>query len=126
MDSGFGIFLLLGLGFAVILLIGNIRLWRTMGLPGWSVIVPVWGTYVAFEKLGVPPLLALLDLVPYVGLILRMYLSAKIADAFGKPQGFIVFAALCSIFALAYLGFTEETFHTIDDPESPSQGFLND
>jgi hypothetical protein len=112
------------LGILVGLFYGNVKLYHTMGLPRMAVFIPVWGPYVAFEVLGINPLVALIDLVPYINILLRAFLSAKIAEAFGKNGSFIIFSAIFGSIALAYLGYTEDTFYPPGDPESPSQDLL--
>lgn len=114
---------------ALLLIVADWIIFTKMGLPGWKSIIPLYGTYVALEKIwsvkiGFPIYIAgtllscfstyvlssnVSDYVGYIGLIftllfLFMY-SFYLARAFNKSAGFAIGLILLPVIFYPILAF---------------------
>lgn len=70
---------------AVISLVATIKVYKKLGLPGWGVIVPIYGQWILLKAVDLPGWLSILPVANGIALIVANY---KLAGKFGKGSGF--------------------------------------
>lgn len=70
---------------AVISLVATIKVYKKLGLPGWGVIVPIYGQWILLKAVDLPGWLSILPVANGIALIVANY---KLAGKFGKSAGF--------------------------------------
>ena len=69
---------------AVIILISYWKIFEKAGRQGWEGIIPFYNSWVMAEIVGKPGWLGLLTFIPYLGMIVAIYLIYLLAKSFGK------------------------------------------
>lgn len=85
-----GVYSVIGLIFAVIMIVANWKIFTKAGKPGWAAIVPFYNLYTMFEIAGMNGWMFLLLLIPIVNIVMAVMLYLNLAKAFGKSGGFAV------------------------------------
>lgn len=70
---------------AVISLVATIKVYKKLGLPGWGVIVPIYGQWILLKAVDLPGWLSILPVANGIALIVANY---RLAGKFGKSAGF--------------------------------------
>lgn len=83
-----GGFLLGGLAFAVIVIIGLWKLFEKAGEPGWAAIIPIFNVIVLLKIAGRPVWWVVLYFIPIVNIVAAIIVSIDIAKAFGQSAMF--------------------------------------
>lgn len=83
-----GVYLVVWLVVAVLLIVAMWKIFTKAGEPGWAAIVPFYNTYVLFKISFGNGWLFLLLLVPVVNFVIEIMLIFKLAKAFGQGVGF--------------------------------------
>lgn len=113
------IWLLLWLGVLVVVIAAYWRIFTKAGKPGWASIVPFYNTFVLIEIAGKPTWWFLLLLLPFVNIVVWLFLAIEIAKAFGKDEVFGVVALwLFTPVGAAILGFGDASYHGTPAPEA--------
>jgi hypothetical protein len=101
-----GVFGLVMLAFAVIVIIGGWKMFEKAGQPGWGIIVPFYNAYLLLKIAGRPGWWLLLFLIPLVNLVISVIVAIDIAKSFGQSAvwGVVLLWLLCGIGYLI-LGF---------------------
>lgn len=97
MDSGLGE-MLAGLGImlvfiGIVLFVCIGAMWKVMvkaGKPGWAAIVPIYNMMVLAEIGGKPNWWGLLTIIPFVGWIFAIIITADVAKSFGQGIGMTI------------------------------------
>jgi hypothetical protein len=91
-----------------IIIIG-IALWRILskaGLPGWSILIPIYGPIMVLKACGKPWWWLFILAIPFIGwIILPVIPSIGLAKKFGKDTGFGILIWLLPVIGLPILGF---------------------
>lgn len=70
---------------AVISLVAAIKIYKKLGLPGWGVIVPIYGQWILLKAVDLPGWLSILPVANGIAIIVANY---RLAGKFGKSAGF--------------------------------------
>jgi uncharacterized membrane protein YoaK (UPF0700 family) len=118
----FGIYMLVVLAVALLVIIG---LWKTFskaGKPGWAAIIPIYNIIVMLEIAGRPIWWILLYLVPLVNLVVYVVISVDIAKKFGKSAAFGIIALwLFAPIGFLLLGFGKATYQAGSASVTPAE-----
>jgi len=109
---GEGVALIVGLGGALLGLVGGlvvlIAMWKIFskaGKPGWAVLIPIYNLYVLLEIVGRPIWWLIMFLIPLVNVIFIFILWFDLAKAFGKGAGFALGLIFLNPIFILILGF---------------------
>ena len=95
-------------------------MWKTFekaGKPGWSGIIPIYNLIVWLEIINRPLWwIAVVLLVPCVGLVFFVIMAIDMAKSFGKGAGFGVGLALLGFIFFPILGFGSATYRRLSRP----------
>jgi uncharacterized membrane protein len=116
-----GVFQLVWLAVAVVVIIGLWKVFEKAGKPGWAAIVPFYNGWVLAEIAGKPGwwgLVPIGGIIPVlgiiagiVGLVLYVIIALEIAKAFGKDTVFaVVGLILFSFVGFPILGFGDAKY----------------
>lgn len=70
---------------AIISLVATIKVYKKLGLPGWGVIVPIYGQWILLKAVDLPGWLSILPVANGIAIIVANY---RLAGKFGKSAGF--------------------------------------
>jgi len=85
-----GVYSVVGLILAVIMIVANWKIFTKAGKPGWASIIPFYNMYVMFEIAGMSGWMFLLLLIPIVNIVMAVMLYINLAKAFGQSGAFAV------------------------------------
>lgn len=112
-----GVFLLVWLVVAVVVIAGMWKIFEKAGKPGWAAIVPIYNSWVLAEICGKPGwwgLFPILSVIPFLGyiavIIISIYFAILLAQAFGKEPVWAVLLVLLPIVAYPMLGFGDAKY----------------
>lgn len=91
------IWIIICLALAVVSIAGTWKAFEKAGQPGWACIIPIYNIYIMLKIGGKPGWWLLLFLVPFVNVVIGIWLTNMISKSFGKDEGFTV--------GLLFLGF---------------------
>lgn len=80
-------------------------LFKKAGIAGWLGIIPIVNLYFLLKIAGKPGWLVIGMFIPFVSLIVWIYISLAVAKAFGKGIGFGIGLALLGIVFFPILAF---------------------
>ncbi len=106
-------FLVLGvviLGIFVLMIISLWKIFEKAGLAGWKSIIPFYNTYCLVVIAKLPWWYFLLALIPYLGLLVIIYVYYKISLAFGKSGFYAVGLMLLPIIFFPMLAFGDAQY----------------
>ena len=106
------------MGFAIVIYIAIIVLmiasqwviYQKAKKPGWACIVPIYNVIVLLEIVGKPWWWLLLMLIPFVNIVLGIWVINLLAKSFGKTEGFTVGLILLSIVFYPILAFGDAKY----------------
>lgn len=75
----------ISIALAIVNLIAAIKIYKKLGLPGWGVIVPIYGQWILLKAVDLPGWLSILPVANGIALIVANY---RLAGKFGKGSGF--------------------------------------
>jgi hypothetical protein len=105
-----GMFGIVWLIVALVVIIGLWKVFTKAGQPGWAAIIPILNLYILCKVAGRPGWWLILMLIPIVNFIIWIILSLDLAKNFGKGAGFGVGIALLSFIFLPVLGFSDAQY----------------
>lgn len=96
----------LGLAWAVLMIVALWRVFSKAGEHGWAAIIPFYDVYVTFRVAGFNPWLFLLMFIPIVNVVMALIVMYRIGINFGKSPLWSIFL-LCILqpIGLLILGF---------------------
>lgn len=100
-----GIYAILVLVIAVIMIVANWKIYTKAGKPGWASIVPFYNMYVMYEIAGMNGWMFLLTFIPIVNIVIQIMLYLNLAKKFGKSTGFAIGLILLNPIFLLLLAF---------------------
>lgn len=101
----FLVFLVIWLGVMLVMIASMWKVFTKAGEPGWAAIVPVYNLIILVKILDKPIWYALLCFIPFIGVIVGIYLITELAKKFGQSMGFAIGLILLPIIFFPILGF---------------------
>ena len=89
--------MVIGLGFAIVMIASMWKVFVKAGQPGWAAIVPIYNLIVLLKIAGKPAWWLALFLIPLANFIVIILVTIDLAKSFGKSAGFGL--------GLVFLGF---------------------
>lgn len=99
--------------YVAIIILAIAGMWKTYekaGQPGWACLVPIYGVIILLRIVGKPWWWILLLLVPFVNLIIYVWVSNLLSKSFGKSEGFTVGLVLLGFIFFPILGFGDAKY----------------
>jgi hypothetical protein len=120
--ASFGVVSLIIIIFAIVI---YWKVFEKANRPGWAAIIPIYNTIVTLQVAGLSPWLVLVllaSIIPVVGtivlLIFNIYVSIKLAQAFGKSALFGIGIAFLPIIFVAILAFGDAKYQLGNNEQS--------
>ena len=111
MEEGIGIVgILIYLVILVVLIAAQWKIFVKAGKPGWACIIPIYNIIVLLEIVGKPWWWLLLMLIPFVNIVLAIWMTNLLSKSFGKNEGFTVGLILLGIIFYPILGFGDAQY----------------
>jgi hypothetical protein len=82
--AAFGFMAVIYLLIFLVILVSLWKIFEKAGKPGWAAIIPIYNIIVWLEILGKPIWWIVLLFIPFVNLLVALYLQHLTAKAFGK------------------------------------------
>ena len=79
-------------------------------IPGWKTLIPVYNSILVLRLAGKPDWWVVLLFIPFVDIVLGIYLSIRISECFGKGILFGVGLALLPFIFYPILGFGDAEY----------------
>jgi len=105
-----GVFFIVVLAVAVLVIASMWKVFTKAGQPGWAVIVPIYNMVVLLKIAGKPIWWLILLLVPFVNIVIHFIVHVSLARSFGKGTGFGVGLALVGFIFFPILGFGDARY----------------
>ena len=105
-----GLFSLLMIAFAVVVVASIWKVFTKAGKPGWAAIVPIYNIVVLLEITGKPLWWIILLFVPFVNFVIVLLVYISLAKCFGKGAGFALGLILLSFIFFPILGFGDAKY----------------
>lgn len=113
------IMVIIWLAIAVLLIASMWKMFTKAGEKGWASIIPFYNAYVEFRIAGLNPWLFLLLLIPFVNVIVSIWVSIKLGTQFGKSIVWSIFLLILFPFiGYPMLGFGSATYQPVAAPGS--------
>jgi hypothetical protein len=91
------------------------RVFRKAGQPGWAAIIPIYNLVVLCRVAGMSGWFVILLLVPFVNIIVAVFVALGVARNFRKSGAFAIVALwLFSLIGYTVLAFDTSEYHPID------------
>src|SRR4051812_39144771 len=74
----------------IIVIVGQWKAFEKAGQPGWACIIPIYNMYIMLKIAGKPTWWLLLFLVPFVNIVIAIWVTNMISKSFGKDEGFTI------------------------------------
>ena len=120
---GGGLFFLLMMAFAVVMIASMWKVFVKAGKPGWAAIVPIYNIIVLLEIVGKPVWWIVLFFIPLVSIVALVLISIEMAKCFGKTTGFGICLAFLSFIFYPILAFGDARYlgpQTAQPPALPN------
>lgn len=107
-----GVFLIVWLAFALLMIISMWKIFTKAGKPGWAAIVPIYNIITLLEVVGKPMWwFVIIFFVPFANLVFGILLMLELGKVFGKTAGWsVVFLFLFSFIGLPWLAFGKDQY----------------
>jgi hypothetical protein len=100
-----------GLVIGVLMIVALWKIFQKAGEPGWASIIPFYNTFTLFKIAGLNPWLFLLLLIPFVNIVIAIWVALKLGAAFGKSGVWSFFLlVLFSLIGWLILGFGGDSY----------------
>lgn len=98
----------------VLIVFSIVTMWKVFtkaGRAGWESIVPIYNIYVTLLIIGRPGWWILLLFIPFVNVVIALFVAIDLAKSFGRSTAFgVVGLFLFSIVGYAILAFGKDTY----------------
>jgi hypothetical protein len=105
-----GVFGLIGLLLALVVIAGFWKVYAKAGQPGWAAIVPIYNVIVLTKLVGKPMWVAILLIIPCTAFIGWIIAALALAKCFGKETGFAIGLILLPVIFVPMLGFGDAQY----------------
>lgn len=111
-SANYAIFLLPITFLFILFIVCMWRIYTKAGQPGWACIIPIYSFIVKLEIVGKPWWWLLLLFIPFVNIIIVIWVTNLLSKSFGKNEGFtiglvflpIIFYPILAFGKAAYIG----------------------
>ncbi len=94
----------------ILMLVSMWKIFEKAGVEGWKAIIPIYNSWVLAEIVGKPGWFGLLLLIPYLNIVIALYLNYLLAKSFGKSVLFALGLIFLPIIFLPILGFGDAKY----------------
>jgi TRAP-type C4-dicarboxylate transport system permease small subunit len=101
---------LIVIALAILVIIGNWKLYEKAGKPGWASIIPIYNVVVLLEIVGRPIWWIILMLIPCVSLIVAIVVVIDLAKSFGKDTLYGLGLVFLPFIFFPMLGFSDARY----------------
>ncbi len=91
------VFIISCIAIAVVQIAGMWKTFTKASQPGWAAIIPFLNIYIMTKITGKPGIWTILCLIPFVNIVIAIWLYNMMSKSFGKDEGFTA--------GLIFLGF---------------------
>lgn len=105
-----GLFGIVWLVFAVLVIAGIWKVFEKAGQPGWAAIIPIYNMIVLLQIVGKPLWWFLLFFIPLVNIVVAFIVAIALAQKFGKDTAFGIGLALLGFIFYPILGFGDAQY----------------
>jgi hypothetical protein len=102
--------LVIELAIIVAIIAGVWKVFVKAGKPGWAAIIPIYNLIVLLEIAGKPLWWIILFFIPFVNIIMAIFVGIGVAKNFGKSDGFGVGLGLLGFIFYPILGFGDAQY----------------
>lgn len=117
----FAVIVIVGMIIGVFKIICNWKIFTKAGQEGWKTIIPIYNTWTLCEIVGLEGWYSLLQLIPifgaFIALILKIVLSIRLSNCFGKSKGYAIGLIFFDIIFSAILAFDKSEFRNYSDEQ---------
>jgi hypothetical protein len=99
------VFIICWLAFIVFIIAAQWKVYTKAGQPGWACIIPIYNIYIMTKITGKPGYWTLLLFIPFVNIVILIWLYNMLSKSFGKDEGFTVGLLLLGFIFFPILGF---------------------
>jgi hypothetical protein len=103
-DIAFFVFLI------IFLIVAEWKVYEKAGQPGWAVLIPFYNFYILLKIVGKPGWWLLLLFVPFVNLVIGVYVIHLLSKSFGHDIGFTLGLIFLSFIFYPILGFGDSKY----------------
>ncbi len=105
-----GIAIILYLALIVLMIVSMWKIYTKAGKPGWACIIPIYNIIVLLEIVGKPWWWFLLMLLPFVNIVLAIWMLNLLSKSFGHDVGFTLGILFLSFIFIPILGLGESKY----------------
>ena len=106
-----GIYALIWLVVAVVMIAAGWKIFSKAGEAGWKILIPIYNIYIYLKIIGRPGWWLILFFIPFVNIIVAIVISIDLAKSFGRSEVFgVVWLFLISIVGHLILGFGSDKY----------------
>ena len=102
--------LVLAVAGALVLIVGNWKMYEKAGKPGWGCVIPIYMWVLLLEIAGKPIWWIILLIIPPVCIVIWFLIHLAVARNFGKSPGFGIAMAFFPFVFYAILGFGDARY----------------
>ena len=95
---------------ALVLIVGNWKMYEKAGKPGWGCVIPIYMWVLLLEIAGKPIWWIALFIIPIVDIFVWFSIHLSLARNFGKSTGFGIAMAFFPFVFYAILGFGDARY----------------
>ena len=100
-----------GIVIGVLMIVALWKIFEKAGEPGWAAIIPFYNTFTLFKIAGLNPWLFLLLLIPFVNIVVGIWVALKLGATFGKSGVWSFFLLVVfSLIGWLILGFGSDSY----------------
>lgn len=96
--------------FIVIVIVAYWKIYEKAGQAGWAAIIPFYNLYVLLKIVGKPGWWLLLFLIPFVNIIIAIWITNLLSKSFGKDEGFTIGLLLLGFIFYPLLGYGDAKY----------------
>lgn len=105
-----GVFMIIFLAFAVVMIIASWKIFTKAGKPGWAAIIPIYSAIVLLEIVGKPIWWIILFIVPIVNIVIAIIVVHRLSVSFGKDVGMTILLLILPIIGYPILAFGDAKY----------------
>ena len=105
-----GIAIILYLALIVLMIFSMWKIYTKAGKPGWACIIPIYNIIVLLEIVGKPWWWFLLMLIPFVNIVLAIWMLNLLSKSFGHDVGFTLGLLFLGFIFIPILGLGESKY----------------
>ncbi len=94
----------------VFLIVAEWKVYVKAGQPGWAVLIPFYNFYILLKIVGKPEWWLLLLFVPFVNIVVGIYVIHLLSKSFGHDIGFTLGLIILSFIFYPILGFGDSKY----------------